>query len=78
MEFSEKTRPAFFGSVGRSALESGVCPYCEANLDEFSLFGGSDGRDGGFGYCPCCRVRFAWIDSPYECEIQEEAGHVSF
>lgn len=71
MKISNSSKPAFFGHVGQSSLESGRCPYCDSDMEEYSLFGGFDGREGGFGYCPCCRVRFSWIDSPFECDIQE-------
>ena len=71
METSVASKPAFFGNVGQSALFEGLCPYCEANFDEFTLFGGSDGREGGLAYCRYCRIRFAWIDGPFECDIQE-------
>lgn len=71
MDIRVDSKPAFFGNVGQSALFRGNCPYCDTDFEEFRLFGGSNGRDGGFGYCCYCRVRFAWIDSPFECEIQE-------
>lgn len=72
METSENTKSVSLGNEGQASLEGGLCPYCDADLEEYMLFGGSDGREGGFAFCRPCGIRFAWIDSPFECEIQEE------
>lgn len=65
-----ETRTVFFGEEGQKALQEERCPYCEADMEGF-LFGGSDGRDGGFATCQHCKIDFAWIENPFECEVKE-------
>lgn len=53
-------------------LATGLCPYCDTDDNEVEgfVFGGPDGREGGFLECYHCKVRIAWIDNPYEAEEQ--------
>lgn len=65
----------FLGHEGQSALIDGCCPYCQAWL-EGTTFVGEDGRNGGLVYCQPCRLAFAWIDSPFECEISDDINGI--
>lgn len=67
------TKTIWIPQEGRDSLNALLCPYCDADLEGF-LFGGEDGRDGGFTTCEHCRLSFAWIDSPFECEVSTEDG----
>lgn len=55
----------------QQALSDEVCPFCDTDLDYGHTFQQEDGRQGGLMTCPFCKIRFAWIESPFECEIQE-------
>lgn len=66
-----EARTLFLPEDGQRALQEGICPYCEGWL-EGTAFTGEDDRNGGLVFCEGCKVRFAWIDNPFECEIQEE------
>lgn len=65
-----ETRNVHFGEVAQLVLNMGRCPYCDTDEIEGFQFGGSDNREGGFLDCPYCKVRIAWIDSPFEAEEQ--------
>lgn len=58
-------------SDGQASLEALICPFCEADIENGFLFGGPDGRCGGFGTCYQCNLEFAWIDNPFECDVAE-------
>jgi len=65
-------RKAHISTAGQEALANEQCPYCETDLEYGHTFQQEDGRQGGLMNCPFCKIRFAWIDNPFECEIQEE------
>lgn len=65
----------FLGHDGQASLTGGRCPYCDAWLDG-TTFIGEDDRIGGLVCCQPCRLQFAWIDSPFECEIQEDVSFI--
>lgn len=73
-------RTLFLSEEGQRALEGGLCPYCDGFLEDNQGFieDGPDGqREGGLCACDSCKVRFAWINNPFECEIEEdEASNV--
>jgi hypothetical protein len=61
-----------YSHSARMALSIGRCPYCDTDETEAEgfFFGGSDDREGGFLDCEFCGVRIAWIDNPFEAEVQ--------
>lgn len=69
MDTPKKPKNYVITSDAQSVLESGRCPFCEADFERYFLFGESDGREGGFADCLHCALSFAWIDFPFECEV---------
>ena len=64
-------RTLFLPEQGQRALEEDRCPYCDGSLEGMQ-FTGEDDRNGGLVSCEGCKLRFAWIDNPFECEVQED------
>jgi len=62
-----------FSEQGQEDLAKCICPYCDSDFDESTLFTGEDGRDGGEGFCSFCRIQFSWIENPFECEVKEDS-----
>lgn len=63
-------RTLFLPEQGQRALEEDICPYCDGSLEGMQ-FNQEDGRVGGLVECDHCGIRFAWINNPFECEVQE-------
>ena len=66
-----EARTLFLPEQGQTALKESRCPYCDEWL-EGTQFSQEDERIGGLVECSACKIQFAWIDSPFECEIREE------
>ena len=75
---TSEPRKVYFGKLAQSYLSACKCPFCDTHLDYGHTFQQEDGRQGGLMECDRCNIRFAWIDSPFECEIQEiQKPHVN-
>ena len=68
---TSEPRKVYFGKLAQSYLSQGKCPFCDTDLSYGHTFQQEDGRQGGLMECDRCNIRFAWIDSPFECEIQD-------
>lgn len=51
-------------------LHEDTCPFCGNDLEFGHRFQQEDGRHGGLMDCPECGIRIAWIDSPFEWQIE--------
>lgn len=61
----------WLGHDARQALYEDICPYCDVWLEYGIRFQDEEGRYGGRMICPGCHIQFTWIDSPFECTIED-------
>lgn len=67
-------QPYHVGEHGQLLLRLEQCPFCEGDLEDCEGFyedGPNGYREGGSGTCDHCELIIAWIEDPFECDIQE-------